>query len=224
MRKILFLDLETTGVDPVVHGVWQIAGQIFVDGVEVERFDIKCQPVRGKMVSAEALLSCGVTLEALRELRPSHQGYQELLAILGRYVSKFDKKDKLFFVGYNAAFDSSFLRRWFEDHGDQYYGSWFWWPYVDLMTLAGAALMSVRATLENFKLGTVCRHLGIEFQDDEAHDAFYDVDKTRELCNKLFSFARPSTRYDGSGEEKGARSSVGPTTSAVAIKASSLPI
>jgi DNA polymerase III epsilon subunit-like protein len=60
--------------------------------------------------------------------------FQRLRAVMGRHVDKFDKKDKAWFVGYNANFDAQFVRQWFEDHGDKF------------------CLMRRRAQLENFKL------------------------------------------------------------------------
>lgn len=38
-----------------------------------------------------------------------------------------------------------------------------------------------RLATPNFRLGTVCQHAGIEFSEDEAHDALYDIRKTWEL-------------------------------------------
>jgi DNA polymerase-3 subunit epsilon len=183
--KYFYCDLETTGLDHKLNGVWQLAYQIWVDGAEMERGKFEMQPVKGKLVSNEALETCGITMEHLRGLEPPAKFYHKLKQTLGRHVDKFDKKDKAWFVGYNANFDAQFVRRWFEDHGDKYFGSWFWYPILDVAVLGGFVLAGERGQLENFKLGTLCTHLGIEFDEDAAHDAQYDIDMTRQAFEAL---------------------------------------
>lgn len=183
--KTLYIDCETTGLDAKVHGLWQVSAQLHVDGREVERFTYEMQPVKGKMVSPEALDKGKVTWEQLRAFEPPGVVFQRMRGVLGKHIDKFDKKDKAWFVGYNANFDAQFVRQWFEDHGDKYFGSWFWYPILDVAVLGGFVLANERTQLENFKLGTLCKHLGIEFDEDAAHDAQYDVDKTRQAFEAL---------------------------------------
>ena len=42
--KILFFDLETTGVKFWKNGIHQISGIVDIDGQEIESFDIKLRP------------------------------------------------------------------------------------------------------------------------------------------------------------------------------------
>ena len=84
----------------------------------------------------------------------------------------------------NASFDNQFLRAWFTQCGDNYFGSWFWYPPIDVMALAGIRLMHVRHELKDFKLGTVCEYFGIKPQG-ELHDAYVDIDLTEKLYRKL---------------------------------------
>jgi DNA polymerase III subunit epsilon len=185
MNKALFIDCETTGLDRNVHGLWQISFQLHVKGEEIERQTVEMQPCKGKLVSEEALQKNRMTVERLREMQPSHLAFDLFRRKLAAHVDKFDKRDKLWFVGYNAQFDAGFVRQWFEDHGDQYFGSWFWYPIIDVAVMAGLVLSHDRHLLENFKLGTVCRFLGLEFDEESAHDAQYDVEKTRQAFQAL---------------------------------------
>ncbi len=182
--KLFFVDLETTGTDPDKHGVWQMAGQIWIDGAEVERFDAKFQPLPGKLVAKGALEATKMTMDELRVLPQPRPAFEALKKLLGRHVNKYEKTDKMFFVAYNADFDARFARRWFEDFGDQYFGSWFWWPPIDVATIAGFVLAKSRHELVNFKLGTVAKHMGVEFEG-EAHDAQFDVDVTCKIYQDL---------------------------------------
>ena len=178
--KLVFFDIETTGTNPGKHGIHQISGQIVIDGVVKESFDFHVQPNPKALIEEEALKVGGVTREQILAYPPMQQVYQEFVAMLGKYVDKFNKKDKFFLVGYNnAAFDNQFLRGFFLQNGDVYFGSWFWSNSIDVMVLASAYLATRRPEMENFKLSTVAKTLGIVVNDDSLHDAMYDIELTK---------------------------------------------
>lgn len=178
--KLVFFDLETTGTNPGKHGIHQISGQIVIDGVVKESFDFHVQPNPKALIEEEALKVGGVAREQILAYPPMQQVYQEFVAMLGKYVDKFNKKDKFFLVGYNnAAFDNQFLRGFFLQNGDVYFGSWFWSNSIDVMVLASAYLATRRPEMENFKLSTVAKTLGIVVNDDSLHDAMYDIELTK---------------------------------------------
>lgn len=178
--KLVFFDLETTGTNPGKHGIHQISGQIVIDGVIKETFDFHVQPNPKALIEDEALKVGNVTREQILAYPPMQQVYQEFVAMLGKYVDKFNKKDKFFLVGYNnAAFDNQFLRGFFLQNGDVYFGSWFWANPIDVMVLASAYLATRRPDMENFKLSTVARTLGVDVQSESLHDAMYDIELTK---------------------------------------------
>lgn len=178
--KLVFFDLETTGTNPGKHGIHQISGQIVIDGVVKESFDFHVQPNPKALIEEEALKVGGVTREQILAYPPMQQVYQEFVAMLGKYVDKFNKKDKFFLVGYNnAAFDNQFLRGFFLQNGDVYFGSWFWSNSIDVMVLASAYLATRRPEMENFKLSTVAKTLGVNVNDESLHDAMYDIELTK---------------------------------------------
>ncbi len=178
--KLVFFDLETTGTNPGKHGIHQISGQIVIDGVFKETFDFHVQPNPKALIEDEALKVGNVTREQILAYPPMQQVYQEFVSMLGKYVDKFNKKDKFFLVGYNnAAFDNQFLRGFFLQNGDVYFGSWFWANSIDVMVLASAYLATRRPDMENFKLSTVARTLGVDVQSESLHDAMYDIELTK---------------------------------------------
>lgn len=81
--KLLFFDLETTGVKFWRNGIHQIGGIVDIDG-------------------QEALDVAGVTLEQVQSYQPMEEGYRQLVGILSKYVNKFDKRDKMYLVGYKT--------------------------------------------------------------------------------------------------------------------------
>jgi DNA polymerase-3 subunit epsilon len=74
-----------------------------------------------------------------------------------------------------------FMRRFWEKNGDRFFGSWFWYPCLDVMLVWAQILQPVRAELSNFKLATVARYCGIKVDDSRLHDSQYDIELTREL-------------------------------------------
>jgi len=102
-----------------------------------------------------------------------------------KYVDPYDKTDKFNFIAYNANFDNQRIRDFFDKIGDKYFGSWFYYPYLDVMTMAAVALVLERRNMPNFKLNTVAKKLGIQVDDAKTHDAMYDIYLTRAIFCKI---------------------------------------
>jgi DNA polymerase III alpha subunit (gram-positive type) len=185
--KLFFLDVETTGLDSVHNDVFQISGIITDPQLNVlEKIDLRFQPFSLEHVQPEALTKTRMTLESLSELSmTSHEAYTKLVECLSRHCDRFDKKDKLHFVAYNAKFDVEFIRAFFQKHGDQFFGSWFWNPPICVMQAAAWMTMRVRGALPNFKLETLCKCAELGWDESLAHDASYDISQTLELFRYL---------------------------------------
>lgn len=182
--KVLFFDLETTGTLVNKHGIHQLSGMIVVDGEVKEKFDFKVQPNPKAEILQEALDVAGVTKEQIMAYPPMGEIYKQFVDLLSKYVDRYNKKDKFFLAGYNiASFDNSFLRAWFIQNGDKYFGSWFWSNCFDVMVLATLYLSEKRAEMENFKQGTVAKALGINVDDSKLHDALYDIEICKQICD-----------------------------------------
>lgn len=182
--KVLFFDLETTGTLVNKHGIHQLSGMIVVDGEVKEKFDFKVQPNPKAEIVQEALDVAGVTKEQIMAYPPMGEIYRKFIDMLSKYVDRYNKKDKFFLAGYNiASFDNSFLRAWFIQNGDKYFGSWFWSNCFDVMVLATPYLSEKRAEMENFKQGTVAKALGINVDDSKLHDALYDIEICKQICD-----------------------------------------
>ena len=187
--KVVFFDLETTGTLVNKHGIHQLSGEIVVDGETKETFDFRVQPNPKAEVLQEALDVAGVTKEQIMAYPPMGEIYSKFTAMLDKYVSKYDKKDKFFLAGYNnASFDNQFLRAWFLQNGDKYFGSYFWSNSIDIMVMATPYLATKRAEMENFKQGTVAKTLGIQVDDSKLHDALYDI----EICRAIYDIVSPN--------------------------------
>jgi len=181
MLKI-FLGLETTGVNVRKHSIHQIAGFIEVDGEVVEKFDIKTRPHPKAEYEPIALTICKKTEAELKAYPEMAKAYRKLIRVLTKYVDKYNPKQKAFLIGFNIShFDSVFLRAWFEQNGDSFIDSWFWKSEIDVMSLAAQYLITRRENMPSFKLKRVAKELGIEIKEESLHDAFYDVELTRDI-------------------------------------------
>ncbi len=184
--KLLFFDLETTGIKYWKNGIHQISGEIIIDGVCKESFNYNVCPNPQCEVDAAALEVCGVTREQIFAYPDMHEVYLDFVNMLSKYVDKYDKEDKFFLVGYNnASFDNSFLKAFFVQNGDNFFYSWFWVNSIDVMVLATQHLMHKRHRMKDFKQETVARALGIELDSSKLHDASYDIWLTRQIYEKV---------------------------------------
>lgn len=194
-QKLVFLDVETTGINPERNGLTQISGAVQVGSEVVESFDYFVRPFPHDEIEASALEVTGIDpRQFLPPEHPDHLAvpgqlfedpkeiYLRLLGILKKHVDQYDKMDKFHFVGYNAhSFDMPFMRRFWDKNNDRFFGSWFWYPCLDVMLLWAQILRDERAKLANFKLATVAKHCGIDVDETRLHDSFYDIELTRQL-------------------------------------------
>ena len=121
--------------------------------------------------------------------------FDEFYGILEKYGDRYAKKTdpKLIPVGYNVSFDTDFLIQWFKDlatnEKDKMYGNGFFnffsIPGLDVMQLALIQFLEKRFTFPNFQLGTVCQAVGLKWEENEAHNALYDIRQTRALFHIL---------------------------------------
>jgi DNA polymerase-3 subunit epsilon len=183
--KIMYYDCETTGTDERKHGIHQISGCIEIDNVVQEWFDYKVAPNPKAAIVPEALAVSKVTAEQVQAYEPMDVIYRRMTAMLAKYVDRYDKSDKIYLCGFNSAdFDNRFLRAWFKQNGDQYFGAYFYGEDLDVRILAAQYLLKRRARMENFKLMSVARELGIEVDESKLHDALYDIELTR-ACYRI---------------------------------------
>ena len=181
MINDMFIDVETTGLDPKVNGIIQIAGMIEIEGKIVKTFNLDCNVFPDDVITDKALKVNKKTRDQIALYADPIDVFKTLLIIMEKYVSRYNPQEKFHFIGYNAPFDMDFMREWFRKLGDQYFGSWFHFPDIDVMRLAAQHMKNVRSTMPNFRLATVAEKLGIEIDTEATHDALYDIVLTQKV-------------------------------------------
>ncbi len=182
-KKVLYIDVETTGTDPDRHGIIQLAAIMEIAGLVVEEVDLKFAPHDGAAIDDQALRISGTGRAELRERMSSSDALTLFREFLGRHVEPYDRNDKCYPAGYNVHFDLDFVQNWFRLNGDKYgLGSYVNWKRLDPLPLLFMKDFTGALRLPDYKLETVCRHFGIDIQ---AHDALSDIRATRVLLAEL---------------------------------------
>lgn len=145
----------------------------------LDRINVEVCPREDKRIEEMALSVNGYTMERLKELKKDEDGFNEFLLFLRKHINRYNKFDKCILAGYNNIhFDNNFLRRWFTDNNSKYYGSYFWSTTIDVLAEATRYLLHYRPALENMKLKTIAKAVGIKIDEDRLHDALYDIELT----------------------------------------------
>jgi len=193
MKKILYFDVETTGIDCHRHGIIQLSGMFEINGAIHSEFDFKIKPFEWDHVDDEALLVTGYTRDQLKTFMDPWRAFQEFELILKKHIDKFDRSDKFYPAGYNVRFDLDFLNMFFKKNRNVYFGSFCNWKALDVLALAHYLDSTGKLKLPNYKLATICEYFAIPIK---AHDSLSDIKATREVLKKLENFLQipqPST-------------------------------
>jgi DNA polymerase-3 subunit epsilon len=180
-KKILFLDCETTSLNSWKGALVQVYGIIRIDGKIQERFDLRINPFNDAEIKVNGEFNRG------KRTYSDSDGFEKMLEILEKYVDPYNKEDKFFVVAHNARFDEDFIRAWFKRNKNQWFGSYFWNPWICTLQMAANYfyLKGIRQDVKNMKLSTLCEYFGLNVKEDKLHDASYDVPLMKDLYNIL---------------------------------------
>ncbi|MFA5932875.1 MAG: 3'-5' exonuclease [Microgenomates group bacterium] len=171
-RPLIFLDIESTGLDIQNHEIIQI-GAIKTSSQKpfkmVAEINLKVKPERIEDADKDALKLVGYTEAGWKDAI----SLQEALTIL----DDFAKGGVL--VGYNVNFDWAILYKAYHGLGriDPFY-----YHRVDVMSMAYLTFFP-KEEIKRFSLGEICTHLKIN--RDAAHDALDDAKVTYLVFKKL---------------------------------------
>lgn len=184
MATIIWIDIETTGLNPHRHAIVQIAGIVEVDGVMGERWNLRLRPDTNAEIDETALVINGLTRERMEEHPYSAaRGCEMLRGILSKY-------ERYIIAGWRVAFDVRFLSALFEMHGGfpDFEAQRTRYPLLDVAPMAVAYLADINALHKaapfSLNLGNVADYLRV-MPMGELHDAETDVRLTREVYRAL---------------------------------------
>jgi len=188
--KILYFDVETTGLYANTDELFQLAVILEKDNTVVFEKDYRCCPSQRAIATMhpKALEAHGIKPETMLLYPLSQSVQKEFVEDLSKHINKYDTTDKATPCAYNGHFDLSFLSAWFKLHGDEYLGSFINWNLIDpLAVIHFLESLSLFPPIENHKLLSVANLLSIPIV---AHDALSDVRALRAIHKRLLDSMR----------------------------------
>lgn len=170
VRKLLWIDVETTGLDENIHDVIEI-GAILTDAFGTRlrpEMDVKVQPVNIQAAIPEALRINGYTPEAWGDSVSVREAATKLRGMAADAI----------LAGWNVAFDSRFVSAMVRSLGLEPT-----WDYhtVDVFSLAWPRLV---VGDDGLKMTTACRLLGVP-EEPRPHRAISGARTALALYRKM---------------------------------------
>ena len=180
----LWIDTETTGLIPGKHAIIQIGAFITEEflGDPVDTFN-SVGSAKGFKISKKALEVNGITKKELKRRQSPYDLFTEFLEWMGKYVDRYNRKDKLIPVGYNVKFDIDMLFGMALKLRYPYLGAYISGSAIDILSVVRFqdALGNI-PPMRSHKLGDVCAALEI---DPPGHDAMDDIIATYEIVKRI---------------------------------------
>ncbi len=183
----LFVDTETGGLDPGRHSLLSI-GLVLGDGGEV-RHSLEL------FLRHDTYVVDGGGMKVNRIDLAKHHGEAmdggTLMAVLDVFLDQFFpcKKEPIFLVGHNVAFDRDFLQAFWKQMGRDFEPR-FSHRLIDTHSLAAGLRDAGRLPVESLSSTALFAHFGIEVAEEKRHTALGDALATFELYWKLVELAR----------------------------------
>lgn len=188
-RKILFCDIETTGVNAHQHGIHQLAGKIEIDGEVAETFDIRMAPHPLAVINPEALKKSKVTYKEIMAYQSMDIAYRQFYDIVTRFVNTMDFTDRMFIAGYNSqTMEKLFIENWLAQLGSKMWKTCFHNITLDISCFAAVDLLMKGSLPNTLVMDVVAAEYGIIVDREKQHEASYD----NEIAIKIFKAI-----YDG---------------------------
>jgi DNA polymerase-3 subunit epsilon len=186
-RRLLFVDVETTGLDSTRHEIIELAAVrvhptlLYVEGELVTRV----RPQHPERCSIETAALNGFDPAAWDDAPPLEDALERFVPLAKGCI----------LAGHNVAFDQAFLASGFRRAGLEE-------PKMDHHVIDTASLawpLVAVGALDSLSLGPVCDLLGI--RNEGAHSARRDVARTMEVYRRLMALrmAMPPGNWSPSG-------------------------
>jgi len=178
-RKLLVLDLETTGSDPLVHEVVDL-GAVLLDGATlspIKTFDSLIRPDSLANADPNAMRIHGLTANQLKDAPSAPEVMRNFSEQLGNDFT---------LCGWNICFDAQFLAFLLRRVGRYDYFEGLDYHKLDLWSLLEFFWAHGNLTIEPKSFSEVCSHFGIERRHN--HRALEDALLSAEVLRRAFQF------------------------------------
>jgi len=185
--KVIWIDTETGGIDPKVHGLIQLAYLVDINGTIVKEGTLYSN-CAGKSYNEKALQINNFTVEQVKTFPPPEMMYKELKNVLNQFVNPFDKvrENKFYFGGYNADFDFKFIHQLWLDNSDEYLFAYFNHGFLDPAAMVRFLQYGRHDIPAGIKLGQLAEYFQVK-PAGSLHDAMTDIKLTRDITTEIIA-------------------------------------
>lgn len=182
MYKVLVIDTETGGLDPMKQSILSVGAVVLQDGEVKDEF---YQVLREESVIADerALQVNGFTVEEIE-----HDGTEirDALFQFKAFLRKNGFTTRTVLAGHNVGFDVGFLKRWFRlSSTEKEFDSLFSYRLIDTASIAQFLQMAgLMRPMQSSSLDNVSKEFHLSRMSNE-HNALEDAKLTAQLLTKM---------------------------------------
>jgi len=178
-EKILFVDLETGGIDPLTHSILSIGLVVWSDLNIVDSLEL-CVNDGVLNVTSEALEINKINLETHKKKSlSSKQAIEKVLFFIQQH---FEANEKITLAGHNVNFDVNFLRYFFKKNNVDF-NAYFSHRFIDTSSILYYLYFSGKLKKKCVSSDEAFQYFRISVS--KRHTALDDAKATAELFNKL---------------------------------------
>lgn len=185
----VWVDTETTGIDPRIYGAFEIAVLVYIGANPVFEKLYRLNPLNEEIRWSESAFKVnGVAEQTILSYPPPGEVVRQMAEDLRQNMPA----EKYVFAGYNCKFDYGHIEALFSRNG-VLMGDFFNGSLIDVLELVRKA--SDRGLLpatKDRKLETMAKALGIPHEN--AHTALDDIKATRKLYETIYFLSRNGGR------------------------------
>jgi DNA polymerase III epsilon subunit-like protein len=181
MITSIWIDTETTGIEPIDSGAFEIAMLAYRGAEKLDEILYRLNPLDDEVkFHEEAFKIHGIPEGTIRGYPPAEKVLPEIL----EFLEEYKPEEGLVFAGYNCKFDYGHLSALFFRTGFNI-GGHFNGRFIDVLEYVkkAKAMRILDYTYDN-KLETVAKSLGIPHEN--SHTAMSDIKATRLLYETIY--------------------------------------
>jgi len=197
--KLLFLDLESTGVYADKNSILQIYAEYHENGEKKKEFNQYVKLEEGDDISLEALKINHTSIKDLYS-----QGRKSEKEAIYEFVDwlltlPIDIRDPITMVGHNVHFDRLFIIEKLKKYNFTQMDRIFSYRIEDTLSMGRYAQKIGLIAEDKLSLKTLAKTLGVIVKEKRLHDAKYDIAITAEVYYKLLDLGKTMVDLAGIG-------------------------
>lgn len=195
--NLVFIDIETTGVDPSKHSIIQIAAEFHIDGKKVSSFNKKCRPKEGSGINLGAYLVNKARIHDMSHVESRNDVLNKFVNFLLDCKQTVDNA-KIYVCGHSIDFDIKFIREALSENNIEGLESILFRKRLDTQILAESMKIAGIIKPSSTSLGNLIKYFKIDKLEEgqeilgevSFHEAAFDVAMTAKLYYTLIDILK----------------------------------